>query len=567
LQLPNGKQVTLLEEGRDEDQLFIGTKQGELYDISLTNYSIIDSFSGTGDVIGMVETFAGQIYIIGSTPTSSKVHLFDLDTDGDGINDELDAFPSDPTQSVDADGDGYGDNPTGTTPDAFPNDDSQWSDVDGDGYGDNPSGNQPDAFPTNPEQHVDTDGDGYGDNINGQDGDAFPEESTQWSDTDSDNYGDNPDGYHPDACPTVNGFSKHDRYGCPDTDLDGYSNPDADWTINDGADALPQSRTQWLDGDGDGFGDNTVGERPDACPWEFGNSTRSWVVDAQSAVGYSSVPTYGCLDQDGDGWVDRTESPLMDTDPNEHFDGDGDGVGSNADYDDTRSYIQTEQDHCLSNKNDTSEACQGWNNPEYQSYLNNLDGETGLGYFAWNATLSIGASSSNSDSQTDLIMQVVKIGGIAFALLTGIILLAASVIGKRKTKIDAKTYGGVLPNDVRSSAREALEGVVTAKGGVISDGEWDDDVAEFEFEDAHAKQEAEEESESSPTQMVEMDYGNESIEAIAGMPAENTSSKTEATPQKPTDAPPLPEGGLPEGWTMDQWQWYGHEWLAKNKKN
>ena len=34
--------------------------------------------------------------------------------------------------------------------------------------------------------------------------------------------------------------------------------------------------------------------------------------------------------------------------------------------------------------------------------------------------------------------------------------------------------------------------------------------------------------------------------------------------EKPKNAPPVPESGLPEGWTMEQWEWYGHEWLAKN---
>jgi len=34
--------------------------------------------------------------------------------------------------------------------------------------------------------------------------------------------------------------------------------------------------------------------------------------------------------------------------------------------------------------------------------------------------------------------------------------------------------------------------------------------------------------------------------------------------EEPQRGPPLPEGGLPAGWTMEQWEWYGHEWLAKN---
>ena len=37
------------------------------------------------------------------------------------------------------------------------------------------------------------------------------------------------------------------------------------------------------------------------------------------------------------------------------------------------------------------------------------------------------------------------------------------------------------------------------------------------------------------------------------------------TPPKPAApaAPPLPPGGLPPGWTMEQWQYYGHQWLAQ----
>ena len=36
-------------------------------------------------------------------------------------------------------------------------------------------------------------------------------------------------------------------------------------------------------------------------------------------------------------------------------------------------------------------------------------------------------------------------------------------------------------------------------------------------------------------------------------------------PQPPAvqTGPPLPPGGLPPGWTMEQWQYYGHQWLAQ----
>ncbi len=55
-----------------------------------------------------------------------------VDTDGDGVNDDQDAFPYDPFESVDTDGDGVGDNT-----DAFPNDASETLDSDGDGTGNN----------------------------------------------------------------------------------------------------------------------------------------------------------------------------------------------------------------------------------------------------------------------------------------------------------------------------------------------------------------------------------------------------------------------------------------------
>ena len=36
-----------------------------------------------------------------------------------------------------------------------------------------------------------------------------------------------------------------------------------------------------------------------------------------------------------------------------------------------------------------------------------------------------------------------------------------------------------------------------------------------------------------------------------------------APPVVQNQGPPLPPGGLPPGWTMQQWQYYGHQWLAQ----
>ncbi len=78
----------------------------------------------------------------------------DEDSDGDGVADSEDAFPVDPEESVDTDGDGVGNN-------ADPDDD-------GDGYED-----ADDAFPLDPNEWLDTDGDGLGDNADSSIPDNF----------------------------------------------------------------------------------------------------------------------------------------------------------------------------------------------------------------------------------------------------------------------------------------------------------------------------------------------------------------------------------------------------------
>jgi hypothetical protein len=97
-----------------------------------------------------------------------------------------------------------------------------------------------------------------------------------------------------DDCAFTFGISTIDRKGCPDTDGDGYSNPTSNWTIANGADAFISDNTQWVDQDGDGFGDNTLGNNHDGCP---------------SVVGTSTGDRNGCLDSDGDMFSD-SESNL-----------------------------------------------------------------------------------------------------------------------------------------------------------------------------------------------------------------------------------------------------------------
>jgi hypothetical protein len=139
----------------------------------------------------------------------------DDDFDDDGVKNDVDEFPYDPTEWIDTDGDGIGDNADldddndgyPDTNDAFPFDDLEWLDTDNDTVGDNADLDDDD------DGHLDTD-------------DAFPLDPAEWQDHDNDNIGDNED---------------------PDDDNDGYM---------DSEDAFPLDPTEWKDTDSDGIGDN-----------------------------------------------------------------------------------------------------------------------------------------------------------------------------------------------------------------------------------------------------------------------------------------------------------------------
>ena len=114
------------------------------------------------------------------------------------------------------------------------------------------------------------------------------------------------------------------RYGCTDSDGDGWSDPTTHWLASPGgmADAWPGDVTQWHDRDGDGRGDNPRGTTADVCP---------------DVPGTSQGPTaggdrWGCHDTDGDGWGDNQSYGATQVDdfpliPSQYRDTDGDGYG------------------------------------------------------------------------------------------------------------------------------------------------------------------------------------------------------------------------------------------------
>ncbi|MBS71790.1 MAG: hypothetical protein CMO20_02400, partial [Thermoplasmata archaeon] len=299
--------------------------------------------------------------------------------------DDGDDMMFNPTQWSDRDGDGYGDNATGTMADAFPADGTQWNDTDGDNHGDNPYGSEGDWFPNDPErwadsdrdgvadeddafvndptQWNDTDGDGHGDEIVGNQGDAFPNDSNEWQDSDSDGVGNNADAFPFD--PTQQTDSDGDGFGdnplgsradkfpqessqWSDIDGDGYgdnvsgNNSDVfitdatQWSDRDGdgygdnlfgngADLFPDEETQWADQDGDGLGDNPEGNNPDPYLFDFDNDGYNDSIDI--------LPKFASPgDLDNDGCLDEVD--LFPTDYLECLDNDGDGDGDNADTDD-----------------------------------------------------------------------------------------------------------------------------------------------------------------------------------------------------------------------------------------
>jgi len=189
------------------------------------NVKLLAADGAPGARFGSSVAVSGDVAVIGAPDDGyltwsgeAYVFLLESDSDGDGVGDSQDAFPDDPTEWLDSDGDGAGndsdsdDDNDGVTDaqDALPTDPTEWLDSDADGVGDNA-----DAFPDDSTEWLDSDGDGVGDNA-----DEFPYVPTEWVDTDGDGIGDTVD---------------------PDDDNDGVPDEQDAYPLGQFADAPPGS--------------------------------------------------------------------------------------------------------------------------------------------------------------------------------------------------------------------------------------------------------------------------------------------------------------------------------------
>ena len=236
----------------------------------------------------------------------------DTDDDGDGVSDSDDSFPLDSSESIDSDGDGTGNNAdsdddndgVADSADAFPLNSAESADADGDGTGNNGDTDDDndgvldssDAFPFDASETADSDGDGTGNNSDTDDDndgvldaeDAFPFDVAESLDTDSDGVGNNAD-----ADDDGDGLSDSSEAGAGTDPL--IADTDGD-SVLDGADAFPTDANESSDTDSDGIGNNAD------------------------------------TDDDNDGYADSDDAFPLDVE--EYLDSDGDGIGNKADPDD-----------------------------------------------------------------------------------------------------------------------------------------------------------------------------------------------------------------------------------------
>ncbi|MDB1123388.1 hypothetical protein [Vibrio algarum] len=238
----------------------------------------------------------------------------DLDDDGDGVNDTVDAFPLNKHESSDNDGDFVGDNAdpdddndsyldaddgTNNLVDEYPLDNTRAGDHDNDGID-----SLDDLFPTDVTKAGDSDSDGVDRII-----DLYPTDATKAGDFDSDGVDSIIDLFPTDVTKagdidgdgvdSVDDLFPTDGTKAGDSDGDGVDRiidqfPDDDTKAGDFdgdnvdflIDEFRNNPNEWVDADGDGYGDNLADKFPsDATNWS---------------------------DADGDGYGDETDDAYTD---------------------------------------------------------------------------------------------------------------------------------------------------------------------------------------------------------------------------------------------------------------
>ena len=272
--------------------------------INFMKFLLTDMGQIKWEEMGFVGLGPWDLYLSWAKLGVNMIHLLP-DDDSDGVWDEQDLCP-DTELGLPTDIDGCADNQL---------------DSDSDGYT-NDLDDCVNEFGTSTLDSLgclDGDGDGWSD-VN----DSHPSDITEWNDTDMDGIGDNSD-----ICVDEFGNSTIDRLGCLDTDGDGWSDAgddfpadETEWVdsdmdgIGDNSDIFPNEPTQWEDSDSDGFGDNISGLEGDDCIDVSGTSHEDGL--------------FGCIDGDGDGWADSIDD--LPSNPEQHRDGDGDGVGDDTSF-------------------------------------------------------------------------------------------------------------------------------------------------------------------------------------------------------------------------------------------
>jgi len=569
-----------------EDKSF--SSLGDVVGIKLglnESFFLLVSFSDKSDILmfDIDNDDDGVVDIVDSFPNDPTQQT---DADGDGYGDNpqgnnADIFPQDPSQWIDSDGDGKGDNANGTNGDAFPNNEDQYLDSDGDGYGDNTLGTNGDAFPTDSSQWKDTDGDGLGDNPNGtnpddcinspgnsyedregcpdsdRDGysnpsegevpcsvanpngpDAYPQDATQWCDTDQDNYGDNLNGNNPDWCPaewgnstrgiefnfTENKYITIQRFGCIDSDGDGYEDSGEITHVGDTIIDWSDNKTEWVDSDRDKVGDNADWDDLDPSVWTL----EQYCI--KNSDDYNNCEVVYIPDDSADDSSDLSSGDQTKKLIKEFiFYGGGIGLALIAGIIAmwgliglVRTSLSKRATDAQYTHQDATKELQAWEEGEKFESRGGITEEKG-----WEGEkLGDGVT---KDQLWNLDEDASKPGAVPDSSMF--------------------TQDGEVPADSDSEEQDyhsmtvvQLKEALKAAGLPVS---------------------------GKKSELIERltDKPSSATPEPEPVPVEEQPTPAPASTELPAGAPPLPEGGLPMGWTMEQWAYYGQQWWdAQNKE-